>query len=84
MFDFNLTSLVAFCPLSGEIKKSNLAGKIFCVFVCFYEICETVNCTFMTELFLPIWIFLFSLFASCVLPALISNLSFSNFFKLNK
>lgn len=56
MFDFNLKSLVGFSP--GK-KQSHLEGKTFSGFVYFSEICDIVNytCTFITELFLAIWIF---------------------------
>lgn len=44
------------------MSLSYLAGKTFSVSVCFSEICDTINCTFIAELFLAIWVISFFLF----------------------
>lgn len=60
MFGFNLKILVAFFFLIGR-KQSYLEEKTFSGFVYFSEICDIINytCTFITQLFLAIWIFFF-------------------------
>lgn len=63
LFDFNLRLLVAF---SLWEENSLISGIVY-----FSELHSIINCTFITELFLAIWIFLVCL--PHILAAVISN-----------